>query len=114
MSRVASQSGGDEVAKYWLLVIVGLLLFVAYVGLYLGLSRRGYAVANRYGMVGCASRNRDGGMRERELARTSIRLYRQVVSRWGVAAGGCKPVVKQLPLKGPIRHGVACQDVGLG
>jgi hypothetical protein len=28
------------------------------------------------------------------------RLYRQAMSRWGVAAGGCKPAVKELPLKG--------------
>jgi hypothetical protein len=27
-------------------------------------------------------------------------LYRQVMSPWGVAAGGCTPAVKQLPLKG--------------
>ena len=27
-------------------------------------------------------------------------LYRQAMSRWGVASGGCKPEVKQLPLKG--------------
>jgi hypothetical protein len=27
-------------------------------------------------------------------------LYRQVVSRSGVASGGCKPQVKELPLKG--------------
>ena len=27
-------------------------------------------------------------------------LYRQVVSRWGVASSGCKPEVKELPLKG--------------
>jgi hypothetical protein len=28
-------------------------------------------------------------------------LYKQVVSRWGVASGGGKPEVKELPLKGP-------------
>jgi hypothetical protein len=28
------------------------------------------------------------------------RLYRQAMSRWGVASGGCKPEVKKLPLKG--------------
>jgi hypothetical protein len=27
-------------------------------------------------------------------------LYRQVMSPWGVASGGCKPEVKELPLKG--------------
>lgn len=27
-------------------------------------------------------------------------LYRQAASPWGVAAGGCKPAVKKLPLKG--------------
>jgi hypothetical protein len=31
---------------------------------------------------------------------SSIFLYRQEVRRWGVAAGRCSPVVKQLPLKG--------------
>jgi hypothetical protein len=29
-----------------------------------------------------------------------LRLYRQALSRWGVASGGCKPEVKKLPLKG--------------
>jgi hypothetical protein len=29
-----------------------------------------------------------------------LRLYRQAMSPWGVASGGCKPEVKQLPLKG--------------
>jgi hypothetical protein len=34
------------------LLVLGLLLFVLYVGSYIGLSRRGYAEADRYRMAG--------------------------------------------------------------
>jgi hypothetical protein len=42
----------------------------------------------------CATR-REAGMRENLHS-----LYRQAMSRWGVASAGCKAEVKELPLKG--------------
>jgi hypothetical protein len=41
-------------------------------------------------------------------------LYRQRTSPWGVAAGGCNPVVKQLPLKGTGAGIAGSQEAGLG
>jgi hypothetical protein len=44
--------------------------------------------------VGCATKRND------VMGGNPLRLYRQALSPWGVAAGGCKPAVKELPLKG--------------
>jgi hypothetical protein len=42
----------------------------------------------------CATKRGDG-------MRGNLRcLYQQAASPWGVASGGCKPEVKELPLKG--------------
>jgi hypothetical protein len=39
----------------------------------------------------CATRRNDG------MSGKLLRLYRQALSPWGVASGGCKPEVKELP-----------------
>ena len=41
-------------------------------------------------------------------------LYRQTMSRWGVASRGCTLGVKELPLKGPVRREAGRQEAGLG
>lgn len=54
------------------------------------------------------------GMEEWAKARYSRRLYRQAMNRWGVAAGGCKPAVKELPLKGTGEGNAGPQEARLG
>jgi hypothetical protein len=56
----------------------------------------------------CATKRGDG------MDGKSHRLYRQTMSPWAVAPGGCQPGVKELALKGPVRCDASHQDAGLG
>jgi hypothetical protein len=58
---------------------------------------------------GCATK-RDDDMEERSTISTPIASAREAMNRWAVAPGGCKPGVKELALKGPLRCDAGHQD----
>jgi hypothetical protein len=61
----------------------------------------------------CATK-RGSGMREWAGCPYLQSPCRRALSRWGVAAEGCNPVVKQLPLKGIGEGDADTQDARLG
>jgi hypothetical protein len=58
---------------------------------------------------GCATKREDD-MEERSTISTPIASTREAMNRWAVAPGGCKPGVKELALKGPLRCDAGHQD----
>jgi hypothetical protein len=58
---------------------------------------------------GCATKHEDD-MEERSTISTPMASTREAMNRWAVAPGGCKPGVKELALKGPLRCDAGHQD----
>jgi hypothetical protein len=57
----------------------------------------------------CAPKREDD-MEERLTISTPTASTREAMNRWAVAPGGCKPGVKELALKGPLRCDAGHQD----